>query len=111
MTTNVVRIDRRRMLLGMGATAAALAAASTLIDATAAPSVADAIPSTGRESLDALLLQFPPEEAHRLRIEILAILAAVKKMCARGDDFQTIRNFVRTQCQQNHMDWKRERGI
>lgn len=27
MTTNVVTIDRRRMLLGMGATAAALAAA------------------------------------------------------------------------------------
>lgn len=107
MTTNVVRIDRRRMLLGMGATAAALAAASTIIDATAAP-----IPDTREKtSLDAMLLELPPEEAHRLRVEFIAILSAVKEMCARGDDFQTIRNFVRTRCQQNHMDWKRARGI
>ncbi|RWO82544.1 hypothetical protein [Mesorhizobium sp.] len=111
-------ISRRRLLLGLVATstavaaAAALAAASTIIDATAAPSVADAIPATRtKTSLDAMLLELPPEEAHRLRIEILAILAAVKKMCARGDDFPTIRNFVRTRCQQNEMDWKRARGL
>lgn len=107
-------VNRRRLLLGLAAvsTAAAAAAAFTIIDATAAPSVADAIPATREKtSLDAMLLQLPPEEAHRLRIEILAILAAVKKMCARGDDFPTIRNFVRTRCQQNQMDWKRERGI
>ncbi|RWJ37455.1 hypothetical protein [Mesorhizobium sp.] len=103
-------VNRRRLLLGLAATLTA--AASTIIDATAAPSVADAIPVTREKtSLDAMLLELPPEEAHRLRIEILAILVAVKKMRARGDDFQTIRNFVRTQCQQNHMDWKRERGI
>ncbi|TIY05710.1 MAG: hypothetical protein E5V22_06305 [Mesorhizobium sp.] len=98
-----------------------MAAASSIIYATAAPSVVDAIPATAvptfakdswkKHSLDAMLLDLPPEEAHRLRIEILAIIAAVKTMCARGDDFQTIRNFVRTRCEQNHMDWKRERGI
>ncbi|RUV54305.1 hypothetical protein EOA85_25365 [Mesorhizobium sp. M5C.F.Ca.IN.020.29.1.1] len=107
-------INRRRLLLGLaaGSTAAVAAAAFTIIDATAAPSVADAIPATREKtSLDAMLLELPPEEAQRLRIEILAILAAVKTMCARGDDFQTIRNFVRTRCEQNHMDWKRERGI
>ncbi|RUV75894.1 MAG: hypothetical protein EOR30_17245 [Mesorhizobium sp.] len=107
-------INRRRLLLGLaaGSTAAVAAAAFTIIDATAAPSVADAIPATREKtSLDAMLLDLPPEEAQRLRLEILAIIAAVKTMCARGDDFQTIRNFVRTRCQQNQMDWKRERGI
>ncbi|RWK44341.1 MAG: hypothetical protein EOR45_38935, partial [Mesorhizobium sp.] len=72
----------RRRLLGLAAAAAAasaLAAASTIIDATAAPSVAEAIPVTREKtSLDAMLLELPPEEAHRLRIEILAIIAAVK---------------------------------
>ncbi|SJM28995.1 hypothetical protein [Mesorhizobium delmotii] len=111
-------INRRRLLLGLAATstaaaaAAALAAASMIIDATAAPPVDVAIPATRKKtSLDAMLLDLPPEEAQRLRLEILAIIAAVKKMCARGDDFQTIRNFVRTRCEQNHMDWKRARGI
>ncbi|RWK49417.1 MAG: hypothetical protein EOR47_14160 [Mesorhizobium sp.] len=104
------------MLLGMGATAAALAAASTIIPAigNAAEnfSVASFAKDTRkRTSLDAMLLELPPEEAQRLRIEILAILAAVKVMCARGEDFQTIRNFVRTRCEQNHMDWKREHGL
>ncbi|WP_287229263.1 hypothetical protein [Mesorhizobium sp.] len=88
-----------------------MASASTIIDATAAPSVADAIPSTGKESLDALLLQLPPEEAHRLRIEFIAIISTVREMCARGEDRQSIRDFVRTRCQQNEMDWKREQGI
>ncbi|MCF6112369.1 hypothetical protein [Mesorhizobium muleiense] len=107
-------VNRRRLLLGLaaGSTAAIAAAAFTIIDATAAPSVADAIPVTREKtSLDAMLLDLPPEEAQRLRLEILAILAAVKTMCARGDDFQTIRNFVRTQGQQNEMAWKRERGL
>ncbi|RWN56423.1 hypothetical protein [Mesorhizobium sp.] len=110
-------VNRRRLLLGLAATstvaavAAALASASTIIDATAAPSVADAIPSTGKESLDALLLQLPPEEAHRLRIEFIAIISTVREMCARGEDRQSIRDFVRTRCQQNEMDWKREQGI
>ncbi|MCF6111303.1 hypothetical protein [Mesorhizobium muleiense] len=107
-------VNRRRLLLGLAAasTAAAAAAAFTIIDATAAPSVADAIPVMRENtSLDAMLLELPPEEAHRLRLEIIAIIAAVKKMCARGDDFPTIRNFVRARCQQNQMDWKRARGI
>ncbi|RWO31614.1 MAG: hypothetical protein EOS10_14785 [Mesorhizobium sp.] len=119
-----IRIDRRRMLLGMGATAAALAAASTIalvhtkVDNlssfakdTAGELDAGAIPSTGKESLDALLLQLPPEEAHRLRIEFIAIISTVREMCARGEDRQLIRDFVRTRCQQNEMDWKREQGI
>ncbi|CAH2402368.1 hypothetical protein [Mesorhizobium escarrei] len=48
-------VNRRRLLLGLAATstaaavAAALAAASTIIDATAAPSVADAIPATAEK--------------------------------------------------------------
>ncbi|MER8484617.1 hypothetical protein [Mesorhizobium sp. M1322] len=90
-------VNRRRLLLGFAAasTAAAAAAAFPIIDVTAAP-----IPATRtKTSLDAMLLDLPPEEAHRLRIEILAIIAAVKEMCARGDDFQTIRDFVRTRCQ------------
>ncbi|RWK66096.1 MAG: hypothetical protein EOR49_03280 [Mesorhizobium sp.] len=103
-------VNRRRLLLGLAATAAAasaLAAASTIIDATAAP-----IPAMRtKTSLDAMLLDLPPEEAQRLRLEIFAIIAAVKERCARGDDFQSIRDFVRTRCQQNEMDWKRERGI
>ncbi|TIL84652.1 MAG: hypothetical protein E5Y73_32330 [Mesorhizobium sp.] len=107
-------INRRRLLLGLAAasTAAAAAATFTIIDATAAPSVADAIPAMREKtSLDAMLLDLPPEEAHRLRVEMIAIIAAVKEMCARGEDFQTIRDFVRTRSQQNEMDWKRERGI
>ncbi|MCF6103850.1 hypothetical protein [Mesorhizobium muleiense] len=69
-------INRRRLLLGLvvtstaAAAAAALAAASTLIDATAAPSVAGPIPSTGRASLDAKLLLLPPEEANQLEDRI-----------------------------------------
>ncbi|WP_192365885.1 hypothetical protein [Mesorhizobium mediterraneum] len=84
-----------------------MAAASTIIDATAAP-----IPGTRtKTSLDAMLLELPPAEANQLRIELLAIIAAVKERCARGDDFQSIRDFVRTRLQQNQMDWKRARGI
>ncbi|PAQ01549.1 hypothetical protein LRP31_18850 [Mesorhizobium mediterraneum] len=106
-------INRRRLLLGLAAAStAAAAAAFTIIDATAASSVADAIPAMREKtSLDAMLLDLAPEEAHRLRVEMIAIIAAVKEMCARGEDFQTIRNFVRTRSQQNQMDWKRERGI
>lgn len=107
-------VNRRRLLLGLaaGSTAAVAAAAFTIIDATAAPSVADAIPVTREKtSLDAMLLDLPPEEAQRLRLEIFAIIAAVKERCARGDDFESIRNFVKTRCEQNRLDWMRARGI
>lgn len=110
-------INRRRLLLGLAAAstaaaaAAALATASTIIHATTAPSAAAAIPSTGRASLDAKLLLLPPEEAHRLRIEFIAIISTVREMCVRGEDRQSIRDFVITRCEQNEMAWKRERGI
>jgi hypothetical protein len=73
---------------------------------------ADAISATRKKtSLDAMLLELPPEEAHQLRVEFIAIISAVKEMCARGEDFQSIRDFVRTRLEQNQMDWKRLHGV
>ncbi|RUV66182.1 MAG: hypothetical protein EOR30_34075 [Mesorhizobium sp.] len=69
-------INRRRLLLGLAATstaaaaAAALAAASTIIDATAAPSVADAIPVTRtKTSLDAMLLELKGAKPKRVQVD------------------------------------------
>lgn len=112
-------INRRAILTGIGAVAIAAAvtcrkAESAGLDEEAGFAIgnAEAIPVTREKtSLDAMLLELPPEEAHRLRVEILAIIAAVNERCARGDDFQSIRDFIRTRCQQNQMDWKRARGI
>jgi hypothetical protein len=73
---------------------------------------ADAIQATGKkDSLDAMLLQLPPAEAERLRVEFMALIGAVREMSARGEDRQSIRDFIRTRLQQNQMDWKRSRQI
>jgi hypothetical protein len=110
-------INRRTILTGMGAVAIAAvtsrkAESAGLDEAGSAIGTADAIPATRKkDSIDAMLLQLPPAEAERLRVEFIALIGAVREMCARGEDRQSIRDFIRTRLQQNQMDWKRERGI
>ncbi|WP_133116154.1 hypothetical protein [Mesorhizobium wenxiniae] len=94
MPNVTVRAAAEGIYFTAAAAAAALAAASTIIDATAAPSVADAIPATRtKTSLDAMLLELPPEEAPEATI------------------FNRLGILSEPGVSKNHMDWKRERGI
>lgn len=72
----------------------------------------DAMTATWKKtSLDAMLLELPPTEAERFRVEFIALIGAIREMCAPGEDRQSTSDFIRTQLQQNQTDWQRERGL